>query len=129
MARILIVDDDPQTLDALDFSLVLDGHETVRATNGAECIDVARRGGVDLIVLDCMMPVMDGVVAARLLREDPSTSGVPIIMLTARVTDADMWRGYQSGVASYVTKPLDLDVLQREIAQLCPSPALAEVAR
>ena len=129
MARILIVDDDPQTLDALDFSLTLDGHQTTRATDGDQCVTAARRDVPDLIVLDCMMPVMDGIVAARLLREDPVTSSVPIVMLTARVTDADMWRGYQSGVASYVTKPLDLDVLMQEIERLCPQGELMEVAR
>ncbi len=128
MARILIVDDDPQTLDALDFSLTLEGHETSRATDGAQCVDQARMDPPDLIVLDCMMPVMDGIVAARLLREDPVTAGVPIVMLTARVTDADMWRGYQSGVASYVTKPLDLDVLVKEIDRLSAT-ELLEVAR
>lgn len=129
MARILIVDDDPQTLDALDFSLTLDGHQTIRATDGEQCIALARQDLPDLIVLDCMMPVMDGIVAARLLREDPVTTTVPIVMLTARATDADMWRGYQSGVASYVTKPLDLDVLVQEIDRLCPQGELAEVAR
>ena len=127
MARILIVDDDPQTLDALGFSLMLEGHETTRATDGAQCVDMARQDPPDLIVLDCMMPVMDGIAAARILREDPTTAAVPIVMLTARVTDADMWRGYQSGVASYVTKPLDLDVLIREIDRL--SADSLEVAR
>ena len=129
MARILIVDDDPQTLDALEFSLTLDGHQTIRAVDGEQCVTSARQDVPDLIVLDCMMPVMDGIVAARLLREDPVTASVPIVMLTARATDADMWRGYQSGVASYVTKPLDLDVLMQEIERLCPQGELVEVAR
>lgn len=129
MARILIVDDDPQTLDALDFSLTLEGHHTSRATDGADGVERAREERPDLIVLDCMMPVMDGIVAARLLREDPLTDTIPIVMLTARVTDADVWRGYQSGVASYVPKPLDLDVLMQEIVRLCPAEQLVEVGR
>ena len=129
MARILIVDDDPQTLDALDFSLTLEGHQTIRATDGEQCVTLARQDVPDLIVLDCMMPVMDGIVAARVLREDAVTASVPIVMVTARVTDADVWRGYQSGVASYVTKPLDLDVLVQEIERLCPQGELVEVVR
>lgn len=118
MARILIVDDDPQTLDVLDFSLTYDGHELLRATNGAEALTVARAQRPDLIVLDSMMPVMDGITAAMQLRDHPETATIPIVMLTARVADADVWRGYRAGVASYVTKPLDLEVLQAEIARL-----------
>lgn len=129
MARILIVDDDHQTLDALDFSLTLEDHQTIRATDGAQAVELARRERPDLVVLDCMMPVMDGIVAARLLREDAVTESIPIVMLTARVTDADVWRGYQSGVASYVPKPLDLDVLMQEIDRLCPRGELLEVTR
>lgn len=115
MTRILIVDDDPQTLDVLDFCLTLEGHDVLRAVNGEEALATARAENPELIVLDSMMPVMDGITAARQLREDPDTSAIPIVMLTARATDTDIWEGYQSGVASYVTKPLDLDVLQAEL--------------
>jgi CheY-like chemotaxis protein len=115
MTRILIVDDDPQTLDVLDFCLTLEGHDVLRAVNGEEALATARAENPELIVLDSMMPVMDGITAARQLREDPDTATIPIVMLTARATDTDIWEGYQSGVASYVTKPLDLDVLQAEL--------------
>lgn len=70
------------------------------------------------IVLDSMMPAMDGITAARVLRDDGATANIPIIMLTARATDADIWEGYQTGGASSVTKPLDLDVLQAELARI-----------
>lgn len=118
MSRILIVDDDPQTLDMLDFSLTLDGHDVLRATNGSEAIERAIVEQPDIIVLDSMMPGTDGLTATRRLTDDPTTSHIPIVMLTARVTDGDIWAGYQAGVASYVTKPLDLGVLQGEITRL-----------
>lgn len=117
MSRILIVDDDPHTLDVLDFSLMLDGHDVSRATNGAEAIERAMTERYDVIVLDSMMPVTDGLTAARVLADDPVTSHIPIVMLTAKNTDGDIWAGYQAGVASYVTKPLDLPILQGEIAR------------
>lgn len=121
--RILLVDDDPQTLDVLDFAMMLDGHETLRAVDGREALTKARTAHPDVIVLDQMMPVMDGLEAARRLRADATTRSIPVVMLTARATDADVWAGYQAGVASYVTKPLDLDVLQGEIDRLlAPNP-------
>lgn len=118
MARILIVDDDPATLDVLDFSLTLQGHEALRAVDGAEAVDVARREVPDVVLLDWMMPVMNGILAARTLRDDPVTTAIPIIMLTALGRDADLLRGYQSGVASYLTKPVDVEVLSAEISRL-----------
>lgn len=118
MARILIVDDDPQTLDVLDFSLTLDGHEVHRASDGDVAITLAKDLQPDLLVLDSMMPVTDGLTAARTLTTDSATSHIPIVMLTAKATDGDIWEGYRAGVASYVTKPLDLTVLQTEIDRL-----------
>lgn len=128
MPRILLVDDDPETLDVLDFSLTLDGHDVLRAENGSEGVELARTAQPDLIVLDSMMPVMDGLTAARMLRDDPQTATIPVLMLTARAGDADHWRGYQAGVATYVTKPLDLEVLQGEIARLEAAAQLESIA-
>lgn len=126
MARILLVDDDPATLDVLDFSLTLQGHETLRAVDGAEAVDVARREVPDVVVLDWMMPVMNGILAARTLRDDPTTTDIPVLMLTALGRDADLLRGYQSGVASYLTKPVDVEILQAEIVRLAGAPTVSE---
>lgn len=128
MTRILLVDDDPQTLDVLDFSMVVGGHETLRAVDGRQAVELARGEQPDLIVLDSMMPVMDGLEAARQLRADAVTRAIPIVMLTAKATDDDVWAGYQAGVASYVTKPLDLEVLQGEIDRLTGSGTVEVVA-
>lgn len=118
MAQVLIVDDDPRTLDVLDIAVRLEGHDTVRAVNGREALDLADRHLPDLIVLDSMMPELDGIEVARELRADPRFRHTPVIMATARAMDADIWEGWQAGVDSYLVKPLDLHLLQQELARL-----------
>lgn len=133
MARILLVDDDGPTLDVLTLSLTLDGHETHRAANGRDGVALAVELRPDLIVLDQMMPVMDGLTAARHIRATAGIAETPIVMLTAKVMESDMWAGWQAGVDSYLTKPLDLDVLTAEMARLgidrdALSPVAADLA-
>lgn len=118
MARILIVDDEPQTLDLLDIALTMDGHQTLRATDGAQCVEMAREHLPDVIVMDQMMPEMDGRTATMALRSEAATAMIPIIMVTSRSSDRDVWDGYQAGVASYLTKPIDLDLLEQEVNRL-----------
>jgi DNA-binding response OmpR family regulator len=118
MARILIVDDEPQTLDLLDIALTMDGHQALRATDGAQCVEMAREHLPDVIVMDQMMPEMDGRTASIALRSEAATAAIPIIMLTSRSSDQDVWDGYRAGVASYLTKPVDLDLLEQEINRL-----------
>jgi CheY-like chemotaxis protein len=117
--RILIADDDPWTLDVLALSLGLDGHEVVRASDGAEALAQARGVRPDLAIVDWMMPVMDGISLVRSLRADDGLSGLPVLMLTAKSMDDDVWTGWQSGVDAYVTKPLDLEVLRSELDRMC----------
>ena len=131
MARILIVDDDPATLDVLEFAFQLQGHDTVTAADGQAGLEAAVTVLPDLIVLDSMMPRMDGLTAARLMREIAELDGIPIIMLTAKAMSSDVWAGWQAGVDSYITKPLDLRVLTAEMARIgitAPATALAGVA-
>jgi DNA-binding response OmpR family regulator len=118
MARILLVDDDGPTLDVLTLSLTLDGHEVHQARNGEEAVALAAAVRPELIVLDQMMPVMDGLTAARHIRAAAEIAQTPIVMLTAKVMESDVWAGWQAGVDSYLTKPLDLDVLTAEMARL-----------
>lgn len=118
MARILLVDDDGPTLDVLTLSLTLDGHEAHRAENGRDGVALAAAIRPDLIVLDQMMPLMDGLTAARHIRATPAIADIPIVMLTAKAMESDVWAGWQAGVDSYLTKPLDLDVLTAEMSRL-----------
>jgi DNA-binding response OmpR family regulator len=121
--RILLVDDDPATLDVLDFALAMEGHEVLRATDGAEGLQMARAQRPDLMIVDSMMPVMDGITMAKEIRQDPVLANAPVLMLTAKAMQNDVWAGWQAGVDSYITKPLDVDILRAEIDRVC-GPAL-----
>lgn len=116
---VLVVDDDPPILDLLELSLSLDGHTVIRASDGAEGLRLARERNPDLVILDAMMPEMDGLEVARQIRLDEALQELPIIMLTAKSQEQDVWRGWQCGVDSYLTKPLDLTVLRGEIQRIC----------
>ena len=100
--RILIVEDDPKTVDLVTLYLERDGYEVHSAYDGLEGLKKARKVAPDLVVLDLMLPGLDGISVCRILREE---SGVPIIMLTARSTEQDKLEGLDIGADDYVTKP------------------------
>ena len=100
--RILVVDDDPNTTRLVKLYLQRDGHTVTTAADGVEALNAAREKHPDLIVLDIMMPKMDGIEVCKVLRQESDT---PIIMLTARTTDEDKLKGLDTGADDYVTKP------------------------
>lgn len=128
MLRVLLVDDEPQVLDLLEACMAAEGHETMRATDGRMAVGMARTLRPDLIVMDSRMPTMDGLEAARQLRADVETSSIPVLMLTALSSDSDVWDGYQAGVASYMTKPLDPELLNAEIRRLLTWDEMSAIA-
>jgi DNA-binding response OmpR family regulator len=85
--------------------LRLDGIETLTAANGQEALDVLAEHDVDLVVLDLMMPVMDGIETCRRIREDETTADLPVIMLTAKAQASDIQTGFSTGATDYVVKP------------------------
>lgn len=107
MAIVLAVDDEPDILEIVKVNLELDGHEVVLARSGAEALELVRRQPPDVVLLDIMMPGIDGWdVLARLKRDpDLKASIVPVIMLTARTADEDRVRGGIEGAICYLTKP------------------------
>jgi DNA-binding response OmpR family regulator len=102
---ILIADDDPDILALVSFRLERAGYEVVQAQNGEEAVQVALARRPDLAVLDVMMPRIDGYEATRQLRQHEETSRMPIILLTARVQEEDIARGFDAGADDYVKKP------------------------
>jgi two-component system, OmpR family, alkaline phosphatase synthesis response regulator PhoP len=100
--KVLVVDDDEKTVELVRLYLNRDGYRVIAAYDGNEALRLAREGHPDLIVLDLMLPGMDGLEVCRTLRAE---SDVPIIMLTARVTDEDRLTGLDLGADDYVTKP------------------------
>ncbi len=105
MARILIADDDPGSGNLLTFRLNSLGHETTIVVNGGEALKTVMKEKPDLILLDVMMPVMNGFQVLRKLKLQEETKDIPIIMLTANVEEKDIVAGIESGAADYVTKP------------------------
>jgi two-component system alkaline phosphatase synthesis response regulator PhoP len=100
--RVLVVDDDVNTVELVTLYLKRDGYRVLIAYNGVDALRVAREGHPDLIVLDLMLPGIDGLEVCRTLRAE---SDVPIIMLTAKTTDQDKLTGLELGADDYVTKP------------------------
>jgi DNA-binding response OmpR family regulator len=106
-ARILVADDDPIIRRLIEINLGLEGFEVVAATGGEDALTKARDGSPDLILLDVMMPGITGWEVARLLKEDDTTAGIPVVFLSARTQEEDRRRGEDLGVAAYVSKPFD----------------------
>ncbi len=105
MAKILVVDDEPDAVELVEFNLTNAGFEVVTAADGAEALKKARASLPDLIVLDVMLPEVDGLEVCKLLRRDAATAGIPIIMLTAKAAEIDRVLGLELGADDYVTKP------------------------
>jgi len=104
--KILIVDDDVQTLRLVGLMLERQGYKILAASNGAQAIGMARTEQPDLILLDVMMPDVDGFSVARTLRKEPETANIPILMFTARAQVEDKIAGYEAGADDYLTKPI-----------------------
>jgi len=104
---ILIVDDNPTNLDILQARLAPHNYEILTATDGEEALAIAREKQPDLILLDIMMPKMDGIEVCRHLRADPSLPFMPIIMVTAKADSKDVVAGLEAGADEYLTKPVD----------------------
>jgi two-component system phosphate regulon response regulator PhoB len=102
---ILIVDDEKDVIEFVRYNLEKDGYDTIAATDGQTALDIAQRHKLDLIILDVMMPGIDGLEVCRRLRADGRTARVPLIMLTAKATEADRVVGLEMGADDYVTKP------------------------
>jgi CheY-like chemotaxis protein len=118
--RILVADDDPVILRLLQVNFNLEGYEVHTATRGEEALEKARDHLPDVILLDVMMPGVDGWEVCRRLKEDQATAAIPVIFLSARAQDQDRRRGYELGVVAYVTKPFDpgelIEVVQRSLS-------------
>ena len=103
--KILVVDDEPDAVDLVQFNLENAGYEVLTAGDGTEALKKARNFAPDLILLDVMLPEIEGTEVCKLLRRDTATSAIPIIMLTAKAAEIDRVLGLELGADDYVTKP------------------------
>ena len=103
--KILVVDDEPEAVELLEFNLKQAGFNVITASDGAQALTKARSALPSLIVLDLMLPEIDGLEVCKMLRRDPATARIPIIMLTAKAAEIDRIIGLELGADDYITKP------------------------
>jgi len=105
VTRILAVDDEPHILKLVSFSLTSKGFDVLEASDGLSAIEIAEREQPDLILLDVMMPLLDGYEACRRLKANPATEHIPIVMLSAKSQKAEQAVGLEAGAIDYICKP------------------------
>ena len=106
--RILAVDDEQDIVELLSYNLSREGFEVTTATDGEEALKKIRAKSFDLVILDLMMPGIQGMELCRILRNDPKTKNLPIIMLTAKTEEVDRILGLEMGADDYITKPFSM---------------------
>src|SRR4051812_14621978 len=121
MARILIVDDSPSQLIGLKRIVEKMGHQTITAEDGAAGVEVAKREVPDLILMDVVMPNLNGFQATRTIAKDAKTSHIPIVLVTTKDQETDRVWGLRQGAKAYVTKPIDEAELTRTINEYLPA--------
>lgn len=109
--KILIVDDEVDLVETLRFPLEMEGYQILVSYNGEDGLNKARSENPDLIILDLMLPKLDGYKVCRLLKFDEKYKHIPIIMLTARTQEKDKILGIETGANEYITKPFEIDEL------------------
>jgi two-component system alkaline phosphatase synthesis response regulator PhoP len=117
-ATILVVDDEPDIVELITYNLEQQGHSVLTAFDGAQALELAKSRLPDLIVLDVMMPQINGVEVAKRLHAQTETSSMPIIMLTAKSEEANELEGLGAGADDYITKPFSMQVLLARINAL-----------
>ncbi len=113
--KILIVDDEADLVETIQFALELEGYNVLVASNGEEGLNIARQEKPDIILLDLMLPKLDGYKVCRLLKFDERYKSIPILMLTAKTQEKDKILGKETGANEYITKPFDMDELMAKI--------------
>ena len=117
--KILIVEDEPRNLKLLRDLLQRFGYETIEATDGEQGVELARARNPDLILMDIMMPKMDGIEATRILKADTATKNIPIIALTSYAMKGDKERTLEAGCDGYIAKPVDIQELLKAVEHFC----------
>ena len=115
---VLVVDDEKDLVDLITYNLTRNGYGVLASYNGSDALDLAAREAPDLIVLDLMLPGLEGTEVARRLKADSRTAGIPIVMLTAKGEETDVVVGLTMGADDYVTKPFSMKILLARIASV-----------
>jgi len=113
--KILMVDDEVDLVETVRFPLEMEGYQVMVSYNGEDALNQARRENPDLIILDVMLPKLDGYKVCRLLKFDERYKHIPIIMLTAKTQEKDKQIGKETGADEYITKPFEIDELMEKV--------------
>jgi DNA-binding response OmpR family regulator len=113
--KILVVDDDVDLAKTIHFSLEVEGYTVLVSNDGEDALSQARKESPDLILLDIMLPKLDGYKVCRLLKFDERYKHIPILMMTAKTQEKDKILGMETGADEYITKPFDMDELMEKI--------------
>jgi len=113
--KILVVDDEVDLVETIRFPLEMDGFNVLVSYNGEDALNQARKEKPDLIILDLMLPKLDGYKVCRLLKFDERYKDIPILMLTAKTQEKDKLLGKETGANEYMTKPFDIDDLMKKV--------------
>jgi two-component system alkaline phosphatase synthesis response regulator PhoP len=115
--KILVVDDEVDLVETLRFPLEMEGFNVLVSYNGEDALNKARKENPDLILLDLMLPKLDGYKVCRLLKFDERYKHIPILMLTAKTQQKDKLMGQETGADEYITKPFEIDELMKKIKE------------
>ena len=118
---ILVVDDDPYILMSLEFLMKKNGYNVVVARNGTEAMELLNKQALNLVLLDIMMPDVDGYEICRYIKKTASLKNTKVIFMSAKTKDADIKKGYELGASLYVTKPFSTRELVKQIKELLPA--------
>lgn len=113
--KILIVDDEVDLVETVRFPLEMEGYHVLVSYNGEDALNLARKENPDLILLDLMLPKLDGYKVCRLLKFDDRYKHIPILMLTAKTQEKDKALGMETGANEYITKPFEMDQLLKKV--------------
>ena len=116
--KILLVEDNPELLELLRLSFKAAGFATATASNGLKALELTRAQSPDLVVLDVMLPELDGLAVCDILRQDPATAGIPIVMLTGLSSQLSRLAGLDCGAVDYLVKPVNPSELVRKTKEL-----------
>ena len=113
--KILVVDDEVDLVETVRFPLEMEGFDVLVSYNGEDALNQARKEKPDLIILDLMLPKLDGYKVCRLLKFDERYKHIPILMLTAKIQEKDKTLGMETGADEYITKPFEMDYLMEKV--------------
>ena len=116
--RLLLVDDEVELVEMIKFRLEASGYEVLTANDGQQALEIARREKPDLVILDVMLPKMDGYKVCGLIKKDSRYAHIPVMMFTAKAMDADLKLGQEVSADAYLTKPFEPKVLLEKIKEL-----------